>query len=64
MNSTDALKMVQLRPPNLRQFGRDDAPDQPHRKSDVLGNDRPDEVATGDDFALRIPELLILGIPF
>ena len=47
----------------LRQLGCDDAPDQPDRKSDVLGDDRPDEIAAGDDFALGIPERLILWSP-
>ena len=47
----------------LRQFGRDDAPDQPDRKADMLGNDRPDEIAPGDEFALGLPEFLILRVP-
>jgi hypothetical protein len=47
----------------LRQFRRDDAPDQPDRKADMLGDDRPDEIAAGDDFALGIPERLILRVP-
>ena len=48
----------------LRQFGRDDAPDQPDRKPDMLGNDRPDQIAPGDNLAGRIPERLIFGLPF
>ena len=97
MNSTAALKMVQLRPPNvvhrervrkphqradqpgqrdeleqlvgrvvkagLRQLGRDDAPDQPDREAEMLGNDRPDQVAPGDRLAARIPERLVFGAP-
>ena len=33
----------------LRKLGGDDPPDQPDRKADVLGNDRPDQIASGDD---------------
>jgi hypothetical protein len=47
----------------LRQFGCDDAPDQPDRKSYILGNNRPDQIASGDEFALGVPEPFILGIP-
>jgi hypothetical protein len=47
----------------LRQFGRDDAPREPDRKTDVLGNDRPDQVASGDELALGVPKLLIFWIP-
>ena len=47
----------------LQQFRCDDAPDQPDRKADMLGNDRPDEIASGNDFALRIPKLLVLWLP-
>ena len=43
-----------------RQLGGDDAPDQPDRKSDMLGDDRPDQIASGDDLALGIPERLRL----
>jgi hypothetical protein len=47
----------------LRQLGRDNAPDQPDRKTEVLGNDRPDEIASRDGFAPGFPEDLVLGIP-
>jgi hypothetical protein len=30
------------------QVGRDDAPDLPDRETDMLGEDRPDEIAAGD----------------
>ena len=46
-----------------RQLGGDDAPDQPDRKADMLGNDRPDEIAPGDKFALGFPEFRILWVP-
>ena len=44
----------------LRQLGRDDAPDQPDRKAEMLGHDRPDQVAPGDGLALRIPRIFRL----
>jgi hypothetical protein len=47
----------------LGQLGGDDAPNQPNRKSDVLGDDRPDEIAPGDELAVRLPERLIFGLP-
>jgi len=47
----------------LRQLGCDDAPDQPDRKTEMLGGDRPDEIAEGDVFTCRLPELLILWAP-
>ena len=40
----------------LRQLGRDDAPDQPDRKADMLGNDRPDQITPGDELALGFPK--------
>ncbi|MGY4486539.1 hypothetical protein ACVWWR_005730 [Bradyrhizobium sp. LM3.2] len=48
----------------LRQLGGDDAPDQPDREADMLGHDRPDQVASRDSLASRIPERLIFGAPF
>src|SRR6266436_4480640 len=36
----------------LRQLGRHDAPDQPDREAEVLGQDGPDQIASGDDLAL------------
>src|SRR5207244_13039760 len=47
----------------LRQFGCDDAPQQPDRKSEMLGKNRPDEITSGNEFTLRFPERLLLGIP-
>src|SRR5215471_12144051 len=47
----------------LLQTRGDDAPDQPHRKADVLGEDGPNEVAPSDALAFRIPELCIVGLP-
>ena len=29
----------------------------------MLGDDRPDQVAAGDELALGLPEFLVLGIP-
>jgi len=48
----------------LRQPRYDDAPDQPDRKAVMQGEDRPDEIAAGDVFTCRLPELLILWVPF
>ncbi len=39
------------------------APDQPDRKADVLGKDRPEEVAARDPLAGALPEGLVLGVP-
>src|SRR6266496_3356974 len=47
----------------LRQLHCDDAPEQPDRKAEILGDDRPDEIAAGDVFTCRLPELLILWVP-
>ncbi len=47
-----------------RQLGRHDRPDRPDRKADILGDDRPDQIAPGNELACRIPEGLVLGIPF
>jgi hypothetical protein len=47
----------------LRQLRCDDAPEQPDRKAEMLGDDRPDEIAAGDVFTCRLPELLILWVP-
>ena len=47
----------------LRQLRYDDAPEQPDRKAEMLGEDRPDEIAAGDVFTCRLPELLILWVP-
>src|SRR4029077_2052107 len=47
----------------LRQPRYDDAPDQPDRKAVMQGDDRPDEIAEGDVFTCRLPELLILWVP-
>ncbi len=46
-----------------RQLGRHDRPDRPDRKADMLGHDRPDQIAAGNKLALGLPELLVLGIP-
>ena len=46
----------------LRQLGRDDAPDQPDRKAEMLGDDRPDQIAAGDRLPW-FPERLVLGAP-
>ncbi len=48
----------------LRQFGRDDRPDQPDRKADMFSDDRPDEIAPGNKLALGFPKFLVLRIPF
>src|SRR5204863_8184785 len=48
----------------LRQLRCDDAPDQPDRKAEMLGDYRPDEIAERNMFTCRFPELLILWIPF
>jgi hypothetical protein len=48
----------------LRQLGRHDAPDQPDRKAEVLGDNRPDEIAFGDSCTFGLPEVLIIWIPF
>src|SRR5262245_53429713 len=47
----------------LRQFGCDDAPDEPDRKTEMLGENRPYEVTSGDEFAFGFPKLLILWVP-
>ncbi len=47
----------------LRQLGRDNAPDQPDREADMLGHDRPDQIAPGNRFAFGFPVLLILRVP-
>src|ERR1700761_6008199 len=41
----------------------DDAPQHPDAEADVLGKDREDQVAPGDRFSGRLPELRILGSP-
>ena len=45
------------------QEGRGDAPDQPDREADVLGEDRPHQVAAGDRAAGRLPEVGVLRAP-
>ncbi len=45
------------------QERRAHAPDQPHREPEVLGEDRPDQVAPGDRRAGRLPERRVLGTP-
>jgi hypothetical protein len=47
----------------VRQLHCDDAPEQPDRKSEKLCGDRPDEIAAGDVFTCRVPELFILWGP-
>src|SRR5262249_9271742 len=47
----------------LRQFGCDDAPDEPDRKTEMLGKNRPYEITSRDEFAFRFPKLLILWVP-
>src|SRR5689334_19238494 len=47
----------------LRQLRYDDAPDQPDRKAVMQGEPRPVEIAAGDVFTCRLPELLILWVP-
>src|SRR5204863_7926140 len=47
----------------LRQLGCDDAPEQPDRKPEMLGKNRPDEITLSDRFARGFPERLILRIP-
>src|SRR5262249_53782941 len=47
----------------LRQLGCDDAPEQPDRKPEMLGKNRPDEITLSDGFARGVPERLILRIP-
>ncbi len=49
--------------PGRDQERRADAPDQPDREAEVLGEDRPDQVAPGDRPAGRLPELGVLGAP-
>src|SRR5262249_27576720 len=48
----------------LRQFGSDDAPNQPDRKPEMLGEDRPDQIASRNKLAFVFPENLILRVPF
>ena len=52
-----------VRKAGLRQPRYDDAPDQPDRKAVMQGEHRPDEIAEGDFFTCRLPELLILWPP-
>src|SRR5262249_8090337 len=47
----------------LRQFGCDDAPDEPDRKTEMLGENRPYEITPRDEFAFGFPKLLILWVP-
>src|SRR5262249_37482227 len=47
----------------LRKLGRDDAPEQPDRESQVLREDRPEEVAPRDELPFPLPELLVLRVP-
>src|SRR5919201_4729737 len=47
----------------LRQLGCDDAPEQPDRKPEMLGKNRPDEITLSDGFARGFPERLVLRIP-
>src|SRR5215831_3130521 len=47
----------------LRQFGCDDAPDEPDRKTEMLGENRPYEITSRDEFAFGFPKLLILWVP-
>src|SRR5262249_33803237 len=47
----------------LRQFGCNDAPEQPDRKTEMLGENRPDEITTGDESTCGVPKLLVLRIP-
>ena len=47
----------------LGQLHCHDAPEQPDRKAEKLGCDRPDEIAAGDVFTCRLPEPLILWVP-
>ena len=46
-----------------QQQSRRDAPDQPDREAEVLGEDRPDEVAAGDLPAASLPEGGVVGAP-
>jgi hypothetical protein len=47
----------------LRQLGGDDAPYQPDREAEVLGENRPDQVAPRDGLACCLPEPLVLRVP-
>src|SRR5262249_18045209 len=47
----------------LRQFGCNDAPDEPDRKTEMLGENRPDEITSGNGLACGFPELRILRVP-
>jgi hypothetical protein len=53
-----------VREARLRQLGRNDAPDEPDREAEMLGHDRPDQIASGDELALLLPEFFILRVPF
>src|SRR6516164_9790155 len=66
MNSTAALKQLigRVMKAGLRQFGCDDAPDEPDRKTKMLGDNRPDEITLGNEFTRGLPERLVLRIPF
>src|SRR5580704_7419022 len=48
----------------LRQFCCNDAPNQPDGKTEMLGNDRPDEIALSNGLATAFPKLFILRVPF
>src|SRR5262249_1366120 len=47
----------------LRQFGCDDAPDEPDRKTEMFGENRPYEITSRDEFAFGFPKLLVLWVP-
>src|SRR5713226_6551665 len=49
--------------PDAGQLGRGDAPDEPHRESQVLGENRPDEIAARDRFSALLPEFDVLRVP-
>jgi hypothetical protein len=42
----------------LRKFGCDDAPDQPDRKTEMLGEYRPDQIAPRNEFARGLPAVM------
>src|SRR5262249_39103376 len=47
----------------LRKLGGHDAPDEPDGEAQMLGEDGPDQVAAGDELALRLPERFVFGGP-
>src|SRR6201989_3033928 len=47
----------------LRQLGCDDAPDEPDRKAEILGKNRPDEITLRDRSTRGFPVRLFLRSP-